>query len=59
MCPETPACTLLGIMAIEAATLDALEGGLLLLEPMLLAYDLALMMLAILLWEPNFLLLVG
>jgi hypothetical protein len=42
----------------EAATLDALEGGLLLLEPMLLEY-LALMTLAILLSEPNFVLLVG
>jgi hypothetical protein len=45
-------------MAIEVATLDALERGLLLLEPMLLAY-LVLMTLAILLSEPDLLLLVG
>jgi hypothetical protein len=45
-------------MAIKVATLDALEGGFLLLEPMLLAH-LALMTLAVLLSEPNLLLLVG
>jgi hypothetical protein len=58
VCPGAPASTLLGIMAIEVATLDALEGGLLLLEPMLLEY-LALVMLAILPSEPDLLLLVG
>jgi hypothetical protein len=58
VCPEAPAGTLLGIMAIKVATLDALEGGFLLLEPMLLAH-LALMTLAVLLSEPNLLLLVG